>query len=319
MPYGFGPMQQPERKSALGPAMEPRVAFPARPSNNGCVDLYQEIVALRQQGRRAAIATVTRVRGSAPSFTAAKMLVRDDGSISGTVGGGRVEADVRDAAMDVMQQEKPRTLTFDLSQNPGDEPGLICGGAVEVFIEPIIPPASLYIFGAGHVAQHVSTIAQLAGFAITIVDDRPEFASRQRYPDALQVFAEDLATATPKLPLDAASYIVIVTRSHAEDKRALRWALGTPARYVGMIGSQRKVTAVFGELEKDGISADQLERVFAPIGLDIGAVTPEEIAVSIVAQLVAIRRNAVPSVPSKAARRMQVPSREESTTEKTPL
>src|SRR5947208_2444453 len=134
------------------------------------MDLYEEIVALRRQGRRAALATIINVRGSIPSFNTAKMLVRDDGSIVGTIGGGCVEADVWQAARDVMQTEKPRTLTFNLNQNPKDDTGLVCGGTLEVYVEPILPIPQLYIFGAGHVAHNLYKVARLAGFDVTVVD-----------------------------------------------------------------------------------------------------------------------------------------------------
>jgi len=136
------------------------------------VDIYEEIVALRQQGRKGAVATIVNVRGSIPSFETAKMLVRDDGSIAGTVGGGCVEAEVWQAAREVMESEKPRTLTFNLNQNPKYDTGLVCGGTLDIFIEPVLPPALLYIFGAGHVAFNLYKTAKNAGFDVTVIDDR---------------------------------------------------------------------------------------------------------------------------------------------------
>src|SRR3954469_14907794 len=146
------------------------------------MDLYEEIVNLRRNGRRAALATIINVRGSIPSFNTAKMLVRDDGSIVGTIGGGCVEADVWQAAREGMQQEKPRTLTFNLNQNPKYDTGLVCGGTLEVYVEPILPLPQLYIFGAGHVAQSVYKVARLAGFDVTVIDDRDAYANRERFP-----------------------------------------------------------------------------------------------------------------------------------------
>src|SRR5215813_12986070 len=136
------------------------------------MDIYEEIVKLRQAGRRGAVATIVNVRGSIPSFETAKMLVRDDGSIVGTIGGGCVEAEVWQAAREVMETEKPRTLTFNLNQNPKYDTGLVCGGTLDIFIEPVLPAAQLYIFGAGHVAQSVYKTATLAGFEVSVVDDR---------------------------------------------------------------------------------------------------------------------------------------------------
>src|SRR6201989_2841604 len=141
------------------------------------MDIYEEIVKLRQQGRRGAVATIVNVRGSIPSYKTAKMLVRDDGSIYGTIGGGCVEADVWQAAREVMEQEKPRTLTFNLNQDPKNDTGLVCGGTLDIFIEPILPSSSLYIFGAGHVAESLFRTAKDAGFDCTVIDDRALYAN----------------------------------------------------------------------------------------------------------------------------------------------
>ena len=254
------------------------------------MDIYEEIVALRQQGRRGAIATIVNVRGSIPSFETAKMLIRDDGSIVGTIGGGCVEADVWQAAREVMESERPRTLTFNLNQNPKYDTGLVCGGTLDIFIEPVLPPARLYIFGAGHVAQSLYKIAHLAGFDVSVIDDRESYANRERFPEAKDVIAEDFDRAMARLTPNETSYIVIVTRGHHDDMRVLRWAVQTRSRYVGMIGSKRKTITIFRELVKEGIPEQSFERVHAPVGLDIGAITPDEIAISITAELIAARR-----------------------------
>ena len=271
--------------------------FPACESNNHGVDLYEEIVRLRQQGRRGAVATIVNVRGSIPSFETAKMLIRDDGSIVGTVGGGCVEADVWQAAREVMETERPRTLTFNLNQNPKFDTGLVCGGTLDIFIEPVLPPASLYIFGAGHVALSLYATAIKAGFDVNVIDDRESYANRERFPDAKQVIAEDYEAAMSRLRPKETSYIVIVTRGHKDDMRVLRWAVQTNARYIGMIGSKRKTITIFRELVKEGLSESLFERVHAPVGLDIGAITPEEIAVAITAELIAIRRSVERPMP----------------------
>jgi xanthine dehydrogenase accessory factor len=261
------------------------------------MDLYEEIVKLRREGRRGAMATIVNVRGSIPSFKTAKMLVRDDGSIMGTIGGGCVEAEVWQAAREVMESEKPRTLSFDLNQDPKYDTGLVCGGTLEIFVEPILPPAELYIFGAGHVAASLYKVAKIAGFDITVVDDREVYASRERFPEAQQVIAEDFEKAIAQLTPSESSYIVIVTRGHRDDMRVLRWAVLTPARYIGMIGSKRKTITIFKELQNEGLAAELFDRVHAPVGLDIGAITPEEIAVSITAELIAKRRNVERELP----------------------
>ncbi len=264
------------------------------------MDIYEQIVQLRREGRRGAVATITTVRGSIPSFQTAKMLVRDDGSIAGTIGGGCVEAEVWQAAREVMEEEKPRTLSFNLNNNPKYDTGLVCGGTLEIFIEPVLPPALLYIFGAGHVAYNLYKVAGIAGFEIVVVDDRESYASRERFPDAREVIAADFDHVTRDLRVPESAYVVIVTRGHRDDMRILRWAVDLNARYLGMIGSRRKTIAIYKELEQQGVPAEKFAQVHAPVGLEIGAVTPEEIAVAIVAEMIAVRRHATPGVPSKS-------------------
>jgi xanthine dehydrogenase accessory factor len=256
------------------------------------VDIYEEITRLRREGRRGALATIINVRGSIPSFESAKMLVRDDGSIAGTIGGGCVEAEVWEAARESMKTEKPQTLHFDLNNNPKYDTGLVCGGTLEVFVEPILAISTLYIFGAGHVSWSLYKVARMAGFDVVVTDDRETYANHAR-----DVYVDEYERVTSQLAPNDASYIVIVTRGHRDDMRVLRWAAQTPARYIGMIGSQRKTIAIYKELEKEGIPPEKLARVYAPVGIDIGAITPEEIAVSIVAELIAIRRNSPTPLP----------------------
>ena len=252
---------------------------------------------LRQEGRRGAVATIVNVRGSIPSFETAKMLVRDDGSIAGTIGGGCVEAEVWQAAREVMESEKPRSLTFNLNQDPKYDTGLVCGGTLDIFIEPVLPPALLYIFGAGHVSVNLYRAARSAGFDISVIDDREAYANRERFPEAKDVIAEDFEQAMGRITPNESSYIVIVTRGHRDDMRVLRWAVQTQARYIGMIGSKRKTITIFRELVQEGIPAHLFEKVHAPVGLDIGAITPEEIAVAITAELIAVRRHAERALP----------------------
>jgi xanthine dehydrogenase accessory factor len=259
--------------------------------------IYDEIVKLQREGRRGAVATIVNSRGSIPSFQSAKMLIRDDGSIAGTIGGGCVEAEVWQAAREVISQEKPRTLTFDLNQDPKYDTGLVCGGTLEIFIEPVLPMPLLYIFGAGHVAIELFKAARNAGFDCIVTDDREAYANPERFPNALQVIAEDLDKAFKQITPSESAYIVICTRGHRDDMRVLRWAVQTSARYIGMIGSRRKAITVFRELTAEGLKPELFDRVHSPIGLDIGAVTPEEIAVSVVAELIAMRRHAERALP----------------------
>jgi len=255
------------------------------------MDLFEEIVKLRRAGRRAALATIVHTNGSIPSYESSRMLVREDGSIAGTIGGGCVEADVWAAAKEVMRNELPRKMIFNLNHEAGYDCGLICGGTLEVFVEPILPQPILYIFGGGHVSIALAEAAHAAGFDIGVVDDREAFANAVRFPMAREVYTS-YEEAFEKLKPNASTYMVIVTRGHKDDMRVLGWAAGTEARYIGMIGSKRKVLSVYEALEKEGVSPEKLERVYAPVGLEIGALTPAEIAISITAELIAVRRHA---------------------------
>jgi xanthine dehydrogenase accessory factor len=261
---------------------------------------------MRRAGERGALATIVHTNGSIPSYESSRMLVREDGSIAGTIGGGCVEAEVWAAAKEVIQAEQPRKMTFNLNQDAAYDAGLICGGTLEIFVEPILPQPNLYIFGGGHISSAVARAASAAGFTVTVADDREAFANTERFPMAEKLYTtyED---AFAKILPNASSYLLIVTRGHKDDMRVLAWAVRTQARYIGMIGSKRKVLSVYKALEKDGYSPEEFERVYAPVGLDIGALTPEEIAVSITAELVAVRRNAT-GLPHKSIKLSQAVS-----------
>ncbi len=278
----------------------PRVATNLKPM---ATDIFAEISKLRREGRKGALATIIQVQGSIPSYESSKILVRDDGSIVGTVGGGCVEAEVWSVAQDVMRDEKPRRLHFNLNQQPEYDSGLICGGSLDIFVEPILATPTVLIFGAGHVSLYVSKIASVAGFDTVVVDDREAFANPQRFPEAAETHAGPWEEIFPKLRTSEFTYLVITTRGHKGDLTCLRWALTQPARYIGMIGSRRKFIEIAKVLEGEGVPPEQLERVHSPVGLDIGALTPEEIAVAIVAEMIAARRGVTPSVPSLAYRK----------------
>jgi xanthine dehydrogenase accessory factor len=271
------------------------------------MDLFEEIVKMRREGRRGALATIVHTNGSIPSYESSRMLVRDDGSIAGTIGGGCVEADVWAAAKDVIASEMPRKMTFNLNNEAAYDSGLICGGTLEIFVEPILPQPKLYLFGGGHVSTALARVAHLAGFAIGVIDDRASFANTERFPMSSEIFTS-YEDAFAKLKPNAMTYLAIITRGHKDDMRVLEWAVGTDARYIGMIGSKRKVISVYKALEKLGIPMEKFERVHAPVGLEIGALTPEEIAVSVTAELIAIRRNAKPGAAHKAVQLEEVPA-----------
>ena len=254
-------------------------------------DVFEELVHLRRSGQKAALATIVEVEGSIPSFQSAKLLIREDGSMVGTIGGGCTEAEVWNAAREVIETEKPRHLRFNLGQDAAYDNGLICGGQLNVYVEPILPIPSALIFGAGHISKSLSKVSTQAGFRTIIVDNRDTYANRERFPEAAEIYAEEYEEVFPKLPVNESSYLIIVTRGHRDDMRVLRWAVFSPARYIGMIGSKRKTIEVVKQLQREGIGLERLERIHAPMGFDIGAVTPEEIAVAVVAEMISRRRN----------------------------
>jgi xanthine dehydrogenase accessory factor len=183
-------------------------------------------------------------------------------------------------------------MTFSLGQDAAYDNGLICGGQLEVFIEPVEPQPRAIIFGAGHISKSLCQVTGMIGFQTAIVDNRESFANAERFPQADEIFAAEYEDVFGKLEVNSSTYLIIVTRGHRDDMRVLRWAITTDACYIGMIGSRRKALAVYKELEKEGIARDAFERVRSPMGLDIAALSPEEIAVSVAAEMIAIRRRA---------------------------
>jgi xanthine dehydrogenase accessory factor len=233
--------------------------------------------------------TIVRSNGSTPQRTGAKMLVFADGRIVGTIGGGCYENDAVGRAREVIATGKPELVKYDLNDDFVQESGLICGGQMEVYIDPIAPVPSLYIVGAGHVGWHLARIAGDAGFRIHVIDDREKFANAERFPSAEKIEVDDIGTWLDRADLPPSAYVVIVTRGHTHDFEALRALAARDLRYIGLIGSRAKVARIFDALQAEGMPIEGLARVHAPIGLDIGAVTPAEIAVSILAELIAVR------------------------------
>ncbi|HEY6000044.1 MAG TPA: XdhC/CoxI family protein [bacterium] len=250
-------------------------------------DIFEEIVRLRRDGTPVALATLVQCQGSTPQKPGAKLLVPEEGPLVGTLGGGCLEADVVRSARAALLDGVPRTISFDLSEGVGS---LVCGGAVTVFVEPLAPRPRLIVLGAGHVGRALAQAARFAGFRVTIVDDRPEYASPARVPDAHEVVCGGFAESVEKLGVDRGAFILVATRGHQHDFTAVRAALRTPARYVGLVGSRTKKELLLRHLLEEGFEPEQCARVATPAGVAIGSVTPEEIAVSIVAQLIRIRR-----------------------------
>jgi len=251
------------------------------------MEIYEEALKLKRLGRTSAIATIVECRGSSPQKQGAKMLVRDDGTIMGTLGGGCMEADVVQAAIMTIRDREPRTLPFTLTEQEG---GLVCGGTVLVYLEPVVPEPRLVILGAGHVGKALATLARIAGFRVTVMDDRSEFANRDQVPDANEVVLGDFKKACDGIDVVAGTFIVIATRGHNHDLDAVGAALGTRAGYIGLLGSRRKKALLRKALVERGFSGQEIERVIIPVGIEIGSVSPEEIAVSIMAQIIQKRR-----------------------------
>ena len=269
---------------------------------NPCVHEVVFAAALRalEQGEDAALVTIVSTQGSTPQRVGARMLVFADGRIVGTIGGGCYENDAAGKARESIRTRKAGLTRYDLSDTLAEENGLICGGRMDVFIEPLDPSPRLLVVGAGHVSQHVARMAADVGFRVHVLDDREAFANRARFPAAADVTVAEIAEFLTGADLPAASYVVVVTRGHTHDLAAMRALAGRPLRYVGMIGSRAKVARIFDALAAEGAPPGWLSLVRAPIGLQIGAVTPEEIAVSIVAELVAVRRGVPPDAAAAA-------------------
>ncbi len=253
------------------------------------VDIYERIVELRRAGRRAALATIVKRLGSTPRKDHAKMLILDDGTSVGSVGGGCVEAAVWEAGRTAIAEGRAQLVRYELNDDDAENEGLICGGTVEVFVEPLLPDPKLVILGAGHLGRAISDIVQPLGFQVTVVDDRDSFVTPARFPGA-KVACQPFESGLGAFNVNAHTFILIVTRGHRHDQVALEHAIQTPARYVGMVGSRRKIALLVNNLLAKGYSPDAFRRLYAPIGLDIGSETPEEIAVSVAAELIALQK-----------------------------
>ncbi|HYQ48600.1 MAG TPA: XdhC/CoxI family protein [Thermodesulfovibrionales bacterium] len=277
------------------------------------MELYEELLRLKKEGRPSALATIVECAGSSPQKQGAKMLVRDDGTVVGTLGGGCLEAGVVQAAVMAMKDERPMTMPFELTEKQG---GLVCGGKVLVYIEPVIPDPVLVILGAGHVGKALAKAARFSGFRVMICDDRPEYANRENVPDAHEISVLAFGDIFERLIVPERAYIVVATRGHIHDLEAVKASLRTKARYIGLLGSRRKKALLFRALGEAGFLQDDIDRVHIPVGLPINSVTPEEIAVSIMAQVIQKRReNAASGISRPSCSRL---GEEDGTTETAP-
>jgi xanthine dehydrogenase accessory factor len=259
---------------------EPRIL--AHP--NGVRDVVQALLELMTSRQRGALATVVRTSGSTPQRAGARLLLRGDGSALGTVGGGAIEHAVLEALQRTRASGESELLIRDLAHDLG----MCCGGRMEIFVEAILPAPRLWLLGAGHVAKPTAALARSVGFEVHVVDEREELNTAERFPDCRRVLG-DPGDELRKAELGDADWVLIMTHDHQLDEAALAAAAGQSAHYVGLVGSKRKVFRLLERVRAKRGGDFPLERVFAPVGLDIGAVSPEEIAVSIVAELVALR------------------------------
>jgi xanthine dehydrogenase accessory factor len=255
-------------------------------------------------GEDVALVTIVSSTGSTPQRVGAKMLVYADGRTVGTIGGGCYENDAFWKAREAIAARKPITLSFELNDDFAQESGLVCGGQMDVFIEPVEASPEVYVFGAGHVGYFVGRMAFDVGFRVHVIDDREKFASTERFGSGIDVIVDDIPTWLEGHRLPPTAYAVVVTRGHRHDLDALRALARQSLRYLGLIGSKAKVKRIFDALREEGVSPETLRPIHAPIGLDIGAITPQEIAVSIVAELIAVKhgRTADPAVAAASMR-----------------
>ena len=253
-------------------------------------EVFAALAEALQQGEEVALVTITASTGSTPQRVGAKMLVFADGRTVGTIGGGCYENDAFGKAREAIAGRRALNVKYELNDDFAEESGLICGGQMQVFIEPVEPAPDVYVFGAGHVGSSFARMAYEAGFRVHVIDDREKFANAALFPQGVETIVDDVPSWIAAHPLPPTAYAVIVTRGHRHDLDTLRSLATKPARYVGLIGSRAKVKLLFDTLAAEGVSPESLGRVHAPIGLDIGAITPQEIAVSILAEVIAVKQ-----------------------------
>jgi len=250
--------------------------------------VFQGLAEIEAGSQAGVFCTIVRSQGSTPRGVGSKMIVYPDGSILGTVGGGEVESRVIDEALDSLKSGTPRILTYSMVDPQRGDPG-VCGGQLEVFLEPILPPSTLLLIGGGHVGKSVAHLAKWLEFRVVVCDDRTEFCSPEVIPDADEFYPVSIEELSKNLEITAWTYIVLTTRGSNVDVEGLPFLLGTPAAYIGVIGSRRRWELTLRNLVDAGIKKELLAKVHSPIGLELNAETPNEIAVSIMAEILMLR------------------------------
>jgi xanthine dehydrogenase accessory factor len=256
--------------------------------------ILEELNALVQKGTPCALVTVISCKGATPREPGAKMIVKSDGSISGTVGGAVMEFKAIKEALSALAEGKPRKVTYILHEGEaveaGVKTGMLCGGEMELFIEPFLPQATLWLFGAGHVGKPTASLAGMCSFAVKVIDPRPDFNNEERFPNAQRRILQEFDIASAEVNPLLNDYAVIVTPCHDTDFLVLNNIINKSFKYIGMICSKRKWSIFRQRMIDNGVPAERIDQIHAPIGLDIGSETPEEIAVSIVAELIKVRK-----------------------------
>lgn len=250
--------------------------------------VYQALIELEKNYQAASLCTIVRSQGSTPRGVGSKMLVYPNGSIIGTVGGGEVESRVIKEALDAMDDRTPRILPYSMVDPQRGDPG-VCGGQLEIFVEPLMPSPLLVVIGSGHVGKAVAHLAHWLGFRVAVSDDRPEFCTPEAVPNADAYYPVLMADLPNQLEITPWTYLVLTTRGSNIDVEGLPALLKTSAAYIGVIGSRRRWETARKGLLGTGISEDSFSKVHSPIGLELNAQTPEEIAVSIMAEILMVR------------------------------
>lgn len=254
------------------------------------MSIWRELADLVDNHETGVICTIIRSEGSTPRHAGSKMLVYEDGRISGSVGGGELEGRIKSIAQEIMISGIPRILEYNMSDPERGDPG-VCGGRVEIYMEPITPKPTLVVVGAGHVGRAVAHLAHWSGFRVVVSDDRPEFCDPELIPEAAEFYPCPFEELTDQFNINRSTYMVLTTRSVDIDVPGLPKILDSPAAYVGVIGSKRRWETARKQLEELGVPPEKLDRVQSPMGIDIAAETPEEIAVSIMAEIIKLARS----------------------------
>jgi xanthine dehydrogenase accessory factor len=252
------------------------------------ISIYQALSEIEMNNESAALCTVVKSIGSTPRHVGSKMLVYSDGKFIGTVGGGDLEHRVLDEAWIAMTDGEARLLTYRMSDPSRGDVG-VCGGTVEVFVEPILPPAMVLVVGAGHVGKAVVHLAKWLGFRVGVSDDRPEFCTPEAVPGADAYYPVEMSKLPEQLKINKRTYIVVTSRGANVDVVGLPGLLESNPAYIGVIGSRRRWLTTIKGLKQHGVSEDKIGRVHSPMGLELNAETPEEIAVSIMAEILMIK------------------------------